>query len=104
MSYDPHKILQDCALNFGKEISRIVSFGATRGPVPNLFLPNLTVKEISVMGSTMGSPQDFENMLKLVEEHKIHPVLDNIYSLDQLPEALEREIRQLFLFLRGIIV
>lgn len=68
----------------------IVSFGATRGPVPNLILPSMTVKEISVTGSTMGSPFDFAAMVKFVEEHEIYPVLDKTYSLKEAPEALFR--------------
>ncbi|WP_460326141.1 zinc-binding dehydrogenase [Paenibacillus sp. YSY-4.3] len=74
----------------GKIGSRIVSFGATRGPIPNFVLPNMTVKEISVLGSTMGSPQDFADMVNLVEEHEIHPILDKTYSLEEVTEALSR--------------
>lgn len=74
----------------GKIGSRIVSFGATRGPVPNFILPSMTVKEISVIGSTMGSPQDFADMLELVEAHGIRPIIDKTYSLEQAPEALLR--------------
>lgn len=33
-------------VSLGKIGSRIVSFGATRGPVPNLLLPSMTVKEM----------------------------------------------------------
>lgn len=77
-------------LSLGKIGSRIVSFGATRGPIPNLVLPNMTVKEISVIGSTMGSPQDFADMVKFVEEHEIHPILDSTYSLEKATEALFR--------------
>jgi len=76
--------------SLGKIGSRIVSFGATRGPVPNLMLPNLTVKEISVIGSTMGNPQDFADMVKLVEAHGIHPVLDKTYPMEEAAEALHR--------------
>ncbi|MCM3030854.1 zinc-binding dehydrogenase [Niallia sp. MER 6] len=75
-------------VSLGKIGSRIVSFGATRGAVPNLFLPSMTVKEMSLIGSTMGSPQDFAEMLKFVEEHQIHPILDETLSLEQLPEGL----------------
>lgn len=74
----------------GRIGSRIVSFGATRGPVPNFILPNMTVKEISLIGSTMGSPQDFAYMVKLVEAHGIHPILDKTYSLAEVTEALYR--------------
>lgn len=77
-------------VSLGKIGSRIVSFGATRGPIPNLLLPSMTVKEMSVIGSTMGSPQDFADMIKFVEEHKIHPVLDKTYSLEKATEALLR--------------
>ncbi|GGP10727.1 quinone oxidoreductase family protein [Oceanobacillus neutriphilus] len=77
-------------ISLGKIGSRIVSFGATRGPVPNLILPTMTVKEISVIGSTMGSPQDFADMVDFVEKHEIHPILDKTYSLEEAPEALAR--------------
>lgn len=77
-------------VSLGKIGSRIVSFGATRGPVPNLILPSMTVKEMSVIGSTMGSPHDFANMVKFVEDHDIYPVLDKTYSLDEASEALSR--------------
>ncbi|SIR99837.1 NADPH:quinone reductase [Peribacillus simplex] len=77
-------------ISLGKIGSRIVSFGATRGPVPNLLLPSITVKEMSLIGSTMGSPQDFAEMVKLVEEHEIHPILDETFSLGQVSEALFR--------------
>jgi NADPH:quinone reductase-like Zn-dependent oxidoreductase len=77
-------------VSLGKIGSRIVSFGATRGPVPNLLLPSMTVKEMSVIGSTMGSPKDFADMVKFVEEHKIHPILDKTFSVEEATEALLR--------------
>lgn len=77
-------------VSLGNIGSRIVSFGATRGPVPNLLLPSMTVKEISVIGSTMGSSMDFADMVKFVKEHEIHPILDSIYPHEQAAEALFR--------------
>ncbi len=77
-------------ISLGKIGSRIVSFGATRGPVPNLLLPSMTVKEMSIIGSTMGSPQDFVEMIQFVEQHQIHPILDKTYSLEEMHEALSR--------------
>lgn len=77
-------------VSLGKIGGRIVSFGATRGPVPNLILPSMTVKEMSVIGSTMGSPHDFTAMVKFIENHEIYPVLDKTYSLEEAPEALLR--------------
>ena len=77
-------------VSLGKIGSRIVSFGATRGPVPNFLLPSMTLKEMSVVGSTMGSPQDFVEMVNLVEKHEIHPILDRIYSMEEITNALFR--------------
>lgn len=77
-------------VSLGRIGSRIVSFGATRGPVPNLILPNMTLKEMSVIGSTMGSPQDFADMVKHVENNRIYPVLDTTYPLAEASEALFR--------------
>ncbi|MDY4308005.1 zinc-binding dehydrogenase [Enterococcus mundtii] len=71
-------------ITLGKIGSRIVNFGSTRGPVNNLFLPSLTLKEMSIIGSTMGSVDDFSKMIKLINEKEIHPVIDRIYSLREV--------------------
>lgn len=77
----------DKLLSLGKIGSRIVSFGATKGPVPELVMPKIFLKEISVFGSTMGSPQEFNDMLSIVEKHKIHPVLDQTFFLKDAVQA-----------------
>ncbi|HEX7065863.1 MAG TPA: zinc-binding dehydrogenase [Bacillales bacterium] len=80
----------DALVSLGKTGSRIVSFGATKGPVPKLVMPKIFLKEITIFGSTMGSPQEFQQMVDLVEEHQIHPVLDETYSLE---EAMTAQLR-----------
>lgn len=77
-------------IEVGKIGSRIVSFGSTRGPVPSLLLPTMTLKEMSIVGSTMGSPKDFTDMVDFVEKHKIKPVIDTIYHLEDVQEALKQ--------------
>lgn len=62
---------------------RIVNYGATAGPPQNLDMFKLFWNQIHITGSTMGSPQDFANMLKLVSEHQIHPVVDRIAPLSE---------------------
>lgn len=72
-------------ITLGKIGSRIVNFGSTRGPVKNLFLPSLTLKEISIIRSTMGSSvDDFDKMTKLVNKKEIHPLIDRTYSLREV--------------------
>lgn len=77
-------------IQLGKTGSRIVSFGATRGPISNLMLPMMTVKEMSIIGSTMGSPQDFTDMLEFVESHHIRPVIHQVYPFEEIETAIDQ--------------
>lgn len=75
-------------IDIGKIGSRIVNFGSTRGPVPSLLLPMMTLKEMSIIGSTMGSPEDFSDMIDFVERNKIKPIIDSIYPLEEIKDAI----------------
>ncbi|HLP41731.1 MAG TPA: zinc-binding dehydrogenase, partial [Fibrobacteria bacterium] len=46
--------------------------------------------QIDLLGTTMGSPEDFAGMARLVEEKRLQPVIDTVYPLDQGSEALAR--------------
>jgi zinc-binding alcohol dehydrogenase/oxidoreductase len=69
---------------------RIVNYGATQGPVPSLDLFKLFWKQLHLIGSTMGSPQDFENMLSFVSQNKIQPVIDQVAPLIEHEKLFER--------------
>lgn len=68
---------------------RIVNYGATAGPPEKLDLFRVFWKQLTLQGSTMGSPDDFAAMLRFVEEHKIRPAVDRIFPFDQVNEALQ---------------
>lgn len=68
---------------------RIVNFGATTGPVPELVLPRIFFKQLDIRGTTMGSPQEFAEMLTLFEQHEIHPVIDKQFPLENAVSALK---------------
>lgn len=76
-------------IELGKIGSRIVNFGATRGPIPNLILPTMTLKEMSIIGSTMGSPKDFNQMVQLITDYNIRPIIEDIQPITSLPTALK---------------
>ena len=46
---------------------RIVTFGATRGPVPQLVMPFIFLKQLDILGSTMGNNEEFRQMVNLFE-------------------------------------
>jgi zinc-binding alcohol dehydrogenase/oxidoreductase len=67
---------------------RIAFFGATFGNPPELDMRRTFWKQLSLLGSTMGSPSDFAAMMRLVEEHKIQPLAETLYPLSEGNEAL----------------
>lgn len=68
---------------------KYVFYGATRGIPSNLNLRMIFWKHLSLLGTTMGSDEDFKNMLAFVEKHKIHPIIDKIYPFENVVEAFD---------------
>jgi zinc-binding alcohol dehydrogenase/oxidoreductase len=78
----------DGALDAARPGGRVVSYGATTGPVPDLAVRRLFFKQLDVMGSTMGSPDDFRAMLDLFGAGKARPVVDRVFPLAEAGAAL----------------
>lgn len=70
--------------------SRIVSFGATAGTVPNLVMPKVFLKQLDILGTTMGNPQEFGDMLNFFQKHQIRPALDETFPLEAAAKAQRR--------------
>ncbi|MGA9451492.1 MAG: zinc-binding dehydrogenase [Verrucomicrobiia bacterium] len=66
---------------------RMVFFGATRGNPPELPSRKIFWRQISVLGTTMGSPTDFAAMMDLVTSKAIHPVISEVFPLDRAGDA-----------------
>lgn len=69
---------------------RIGFYGGTLGKVNGLSLQPLFWKQISLLGSTMGSPKEFASMLAFIQKHRIRPVIDSVFSLKDGAKAFER--------------
>lgn len=69
---------------------RIVFYGATNGDVPNVALRKVFWKQLSLLGSTMGTEQDFKEMVRFVEQHQLVPVIDQTFPLAEGEKALRR--------------
>lgn len=70
--------------------ARIVFFGGTAGNIPELNARPLFWKQIQLIGTTMGTDEEFEAMLKLVTAHKIVPVIDEVLPLEQTQSAIDK--------------
>ncbi|HCK82015.1 MAG TPA: zinc-binding dehydrogenase [Candidatus Competibacter sp.] len=63
---------------------RLVVYGSTAGnPPTGLDLVRLFFRQTRIIGSTMGSPAEFAAMLEFVVEHRIEPVIDRVFRLDE---------------------
>lgn len=69
---------------------RIVFFGATVGNPPGFDARKVFFRQISLLGTTMGSPADFAGMVRMVTSSGIVPVIDTVLPLDQAEAALRR--------------
>jgi len=69
---------------------RIVVYGATLGAVPQMNMHRVFWKQLTIMGSTMGTPDDFSAMLRYVETHRITPVIDSVFPFADAVNAFER--------------
>lgn len=67
--------------------ARIVLYGATRGAVPEVALRKVFWKQLSLLGSTMGSPSDWSLMTSFVALRRLVPVVSDVFALDRAPEA-----------------
>jgi NADPH:quinone reductase-like Zn-dependent oxidoreductase len=62
---------------------RLVNVGGTGGPVVEMDLRLVFRKQISILGSTMGSHQDFLEVMNLIWQGKLAPVIDRVMPLSE---------------------
>lgn len=68
---------------------RIVFFGATGGAIGDILPRKIFWNQLSLLGTTMGTPQEFEDMLRFTTEYQVKPIIDKIFpSLHEAPNAL----------------
>lgn len=69
---------------------RIVTYGRTTGREATTNLSLLFWNEQTHIGTTMGSLQDFKEMMEHVFNGKLTPIIDLVYPLEQAREAYAR--------------
>ncbi len=80
----------DSLIDLAAPGGRIVFFGATAGDPPSLPMRKVFWKQLSLLGTTMGSPKDFADLVAFVEAHRIAPDVDETFPLAQANDALDR--------------
>ena len=69
---------------------RIVTCGATSGPAPAENINVIFWKQLSILGSTMGTDAEFTAMLAAVGAGRLVPVVDSVFPLEDVRKAYER--------------
>src|SRR5437588_737437 len=69
---------------------RLVTCGATTGFAAQLDLRYLFSRQLSLLGSYMGSRAELFTVLKLVGEQRLRPVIDRVFPLSEAVQALRR--------------
>ncbi len=69
---------------------RVVTVGATTGYDPPTDLRHVFYRQLSIVGSTMGSKGELFEVMKLVDEGRLRPVLDRAFPLADAVAAQQR--------------
>ena len=83
---------------------RYVTSGAIAGPIVELDLRTLYLKDLTLIGSTRQAPEVFTDLVGYIERGEIRPVLAEIYKLPDLRAAQEAFLEKTHLGKIGIEV
>jgi len=78
------------SLDVAAREGRVTVCGATTGPNPPAALHRIWWKQLTVLGSTMGTNADFRGAYDLVAARRARPVVDEVFPLEEIRAAHER--------------
>jgi NADPH:quinone reductase-like Zn-dependent oxidoreductase len=72
-----------------RPMGRYVAAGAIAGPVVSLDLRTLYLKQLELIGSTMGTHEEFAELVNHISSGQLEPLLAKTYPLSQVRQAHE---------------
>ena len=69
---------------------RLVTCGATTGDQPPADIRRIFIRQLQILGSTLGDLGEFGDLLSLVHRRDLKPVIDSKFPLDNVHAALDR--------------
>ena len=73
-----------------KKTGRLVTCGATTGPSVPLDLRDVFSRQLTLLGSMMGTRKELLEVTQLVGQRRLKPVIDRVYPLREARAAQER--------------
>jgi NADPH:quinone reductase-like Zn-dependent oxidoreductase len=77
------------SLKMVRKGGRIVTCGATTGANPQTELRLIFWKQIEILGSSMSSRREYQEIIELLSKGKLRPVIDRVFPLSQARDAIE---------------
>jgi alcohol dehydrogenase len=77
-----------------KRGGRLVSSGAIAGPIVDLDMRDMYLKDITLIGTTAWAEPVFTNIISYIEQKEIKPVLAKSFPLDLIVEAQEEFLKK----------
>jgi NADPH:quinone reductase-like Zn-dependent oxidoreductase len=74
-------------LDILKPGGRYVTSGAIAGPIVDLDLRSLYLKDLTLYGSTVNDPYVFERMIQFIEGGQIKPLVSQTFPLKDIRKA-----------------
>lgn len=68
----------------------VVTFGASAGDTVEIDLRQFFYRQLNMLGSTMGSQEEYREMLHFITKHLIKPVVDQMFPLQEYQQAFQR--------------
>ncbi|MEL7691160.1 zinc-binding dehydrogenase [Citromicrobium bathyomarinum] len=68
--------------------ARVVVYGSTAGPVFKASAPDIFLRNLSIIGTNVGNPKEFGEMLDFVAEHQLVPLVDRSFKFEEAADAL----------------
>ena len=84
-------------LDILKPGGKYVVSGAIAGPIVNLDLRSLYLKDLTLYGSTVNDPYVFENVIRYIEEGKIKPLVSKSFPLKDIHKAQKAFMEKKFI-------
>jgi NADPH:quinone reductase-like Zn-dependent oxidoreductase len=84
-----HDTWKQSLIALGKR-GRLVTCGATSGPMAETDLRRLFWNQWTIMGSTMGNDAEFDSVTKEFTSGRLRPVIDSVYDLEHGRDAFAR--------------
>jgi NADPH:quinone reductase-like Zn-dependent oxidoreductase len=80
----------DSALRSAVRGGRIVTCGATTGDQPGADLRRVFIRQLQILGSTLGNLDELQALTRFCEENGVRPLIETRYALDDIHAALDR--------------